>query len=218
MREPISEGRRSRLRKRAAIPIGAVHFLGLFVFKLVVVLDLHSRYPLAFGVFRREPSTDQVLDVLDRAMSRHGRPRHFVSDQGAQFTAKDFRETLQALSIGQRFGAIGHYGSIAVIERFWRTLKELLSVRLWPPLSADHLEARVRLALEHYSSLRPHQGLGGATPAEVYFGLEPAVDRAKPPPRKGQAPSPGEEIPPLEVVFLDRERRMPVLVPGGKAA
>jgi hypothetical protein len=76
----------------------------------------------------------------------------------------------------------------------------------------------VRLALEYYSSLRPHQGLGGATPAEVYFGLEPAAERAKPPPRKGQPGSAGEEIPPLEVVFLDRERRMPVLVPGGKAA
>ena len=185
---------------------------------MVVVLDLYSRFPLAFGIFRCEPSADQVLEILDRAIRNHGRPRHFVSDQGAQFTAKVFRETLQALSIGQRFGAIGQYGSIAVIERFWRTLKELLGVRLWPPLSADHLEARVRLALEYYSSLRPHQGLGGATPAEVYFGIEPAAERAKPPPRKNQAASAGEEIPPLEVVFLDRERRMPVLVAGGKAA
>ena len=89
---------------------------------------------------------------------------------------------------------------------------------MWPPLSADHLEARVRLALEYYSSLRPHQGLGGTTPAEVYFGLEPAAERAKPPPRKGQAVSAGEESLPLEVVFLDRERRMPELVQGGKAA
>jgi transposase InsO family protein len=37
----------------------------------------------------------------------HGRPRHFVSDQGSQFTAHIFRETLAALSIRQRFGAIG---------------------------------------------------------------------------------------------------------------
>jgi transposase InsO family protein len=193
-------------------------FLGLFVYKLVVVLDLHSRFPLAFGVFRREPSTDQVLEVLGRAMRRHGRPRHFVSYRGSQFTAAVFRQTLDAHSIKQRFGAIGQYGSIAVIERFWRSLKALLGTRLSPPLSADHLEARVRLALEYYSSLRPHQGLGGATPAEIYFGIEPAADRAKPPPRKGQAASAGEESLPLEVVFLDRERRMPVLVPSVRAA
>jgi len=193
-------------------------FLGLFVYKLVVVLDLFSRFPLAFGIFQKEPTTDQVLDVLDRAMKQYGRPRHFVSDQGSQFTATVFRDTLDALSIGQRFGAIGQYGSIAIIERFWRTLKDLLGIRLWPPLSAAHLEARVELALAYYSALRPHQGLGGATPAEVYFEETPAIDSAVPPPRKTARSGTGDQPLPYEVVFLDPERRLPVLVPAAKAA
>ena len=159
-----------------------------------------------------------VIDVLDRAMRRHGRPQHFVSDQGSQFTAAVFRDTLDALSIGQRFGAIGQYGSIAVIERFWRTLKELLGVRLWPPLSAAHLEARVKLALGYYSSLRPHQGLSGATPAEVYLDETPAAENAVPPPRKAARSITGDQPLPFEVVFLDPERRLPVLVPTAKAA
>ena len=193
-------------------------FLGLFVYKLVVVLDLFSRFPLAFGIFQKEPTADQVLDVLDRATRRHGRPRHFVSDQGSQFTAAVFRETLDALSIRQRFGAIGQYGSIAIIERFWRTLKELLGIRLWPPLSAAHLEARVELALMYYSSLRPHQGLGGATPAEVYLHKTPAAEKAVRPPRKTARSAAGDEPLPFEVVFLDPERRLPLLVPISKAA
>jgi transposase InsO family protein len=193
-------------------------FLGFIVFKLVVVLDVFSRFPLAFGVFAREPTAEQVLAVLDRAIREHGRPRHFVSDRGAQFTAKVFRETLEALAIRQRFGAIGRYGSIAIIERFWRTLKELLGCRLWQPLSAEHLEASVELALAYYSVLRPHQGLGGATPAEVYLDLEPAVDRAMPPPRIHERASPGDEPLPLAFAFLDPERRMPVLLPVRQAA
>ena len=193
-------------------------FLGLFTYKLVVVLDLFFRFPLSFGVFRKEPTADQILDVLDSAMRRHGRPRHFVSDQGSQFTAAVFRETLDALSIRQRFGAIGQYGSIAIIERFWRTLKELLGIRLWPPLSATHLEARVELALMYYSSLRPHQGLGGATPAEVYLDKTPAVENAIRPPRKAARSTTGDEPLPFEVVFLDAERRLPLLVPTCKAA
>jgi len=193
-------------------------FLGLFAYKLVVVLDLFSRFPLSFGIFRKEPSADQVLDVLDRAMRKHGRPRHFVSDQGSQFTATVFRETLDVLSIGQRFGAIGQYGSIAVIERFWRSFKELLGIRLWPPLSAAHLEARTELALMYYSALRPHQGLGGATPAEVYLDKKPAVENAVRPPRKTANSTTGDEPLPFEVVFLDPERRLPVLMPTSKAA
>ena len=124
-------------------------FLGLMRYKLVVILDVFSRMPLASGVFTSEPSAAQVLGVLDRAIRSHGRPRHFVSDQGSQFTAEIFRETLRALGIQQRFGAIGRYGSIAIIERFWRTIKELLGSRQLPPLSAaqPRLEAGSRPAL-----------------------------------------------------------------------
>jgi putative transposase len=193
-------------------------FLGLYRFKLVAVLDLFSRFPLAYRIFCKEPTADEVLGVLDQAMRRHGRPRHFVSDQGSQFTAQVFRETLNALSIRQRFGAIGQYGSIAVIERFWRTLKGLLGVRLWPPLSAAHLEARAGRALMYYATLRPHQGLGGATPSEIYNGEHPAVATAIPPPRIGEDRRAGEELLSLDVVFLDPERRLPVLMPRRRAA
>jgi len=151
-------------------------------------------------------------------MRQHGRPRHFVSDQGSQFTAAVFRETLGALGIRQRFGAIGQYGSIAVIERFWRTLKGLLGVRLWPPLSKAHLVARTELALAYYSDYRPHQGLGGATPAEVYNDVEPAAASAIPPSRKSANALAVEQELPFEVVYLDFERRLPVLVPTRMAA
>jgi hypothetical protein len=91
-------------------------------------------------------------------------------------------------------------------------------VKLWPPLSAAHLEARVELALAYYAHLRPHQGLGGATPAEVYRGETPKAQLAVPPPRKTRESTTGEEPLPLEVVFLDPERRMPVLIPSRIAA
>jgi hypothetical protein len=50
----------------------------------------------------------------------------------------------------------------AIIERFWRTLTDLLGSRHWPPLTAAHLAARTKLALAYYAHLRPHQGLAGA--------------------------------------------------------
>ncbi len=161
---------------------------------------------------------EEVLNVLDRAMRGYGCPRHLVSDQGAQYTAEVFRETLAALGIKQRFGAIGQYGSIAIIERFWRTLKQLLGVRLRAPISGEHLEHRLRLVTAYYAMARPHQGLGGATPAGVLLGEQPAAARAIRPPRVGLRQPPGDMPLPLEVVYLDRERRLPVLVPAERAA
>ena len=35
----------------------------------------------------------------------------------------------------QRFGAVGKKGSIALIERLWRTLKDTLGLRLLRPLA-----------------------------------------------------------------------------------
>ena len=187
-------------------------------FKVVVVLDLFSRFPLSFGVFCKEPSCEEMLEVFDKAMRKHGRPRHFISDQGSQFSAQLFRDTLAVLGIGQRFGAIGQDGSIATIGRFWRTLKGLLGLQLFPPLNKAQLEAKLEITLTYYSALRPHQGLDGATPWEVLDGKKPATASAIPPPRAGERQPPGVGVLPLTVVFLDAQRRLPVLIPTDLAA
>jgi hypothetical protein len=61
----------------------------------------------------------------------------------------------------------------------------------------------------YYGHLRPHEGLGGATPAEVYFGIQPAhFDAAQPPRgRRGDPPVPA----PATVAFLDGDPRFPLL-------
>jgi transposase InsO family protein len=145
-------------------------------------------------------------------MARHGGPRHIVSDQGDEFTASVFRETLKALGIRQRFGAIGQHGSIALIERFFRSLKADLRggwLRLWHPRD---LARRLELALARYAYCRPHLGLGGRVPAEVYFGLtdqRPLLNSAP----RGRPEGPEADCP-FEVLFLDPETEtLPILVP-----
>jgi len=183
----------------------------IFSFKLAVVIDVFSRMPLAARVFLAEPGADALAGLVRQAVASHGPPRHFVSDQGAQFTAQAFRTGLKALGTRQRFGTIGKTGSIAIIERLWRTLKEALGLGSFKPLTREDLERRLKTGLLHYAYLRPHQALEGATPAEVYFGIRPAHLSAVPPPRG----RPGERSAGLGlvVVHLDSERRLPVLFP-----
>jgi putative transposase len=179
---------------------------------LAIILDAFSRFPLAYRLFLSNPSARSIAALLRRAVAAHGLPRHFVSDRGTQFTANHFRRALRRLGIQQRFSAVGATGAIALVERLWRSLKTLLPVGLIRPLHRHELDQRLGLVLLYYAYLRPHQGLGGATPAEVYFGRSRAHLSAVPPPRGRPGEGPGEELP-FRIRFLDSEESLPFLVP-----
>ena len=148
--------------------------------------------------------------LIQRAAIGFGPPRHFVSDKGRQFTAQRFQKTLRRLGIRQRFGAVGRHGSIAIIERLWRTLKDGLRLRSFKPLTKRELERRLELGLHYYTYLRPHQGLGGAPPAEIHFGRQPAYLAAVHPPRA--RPREGPRSCPFEIDYLDPDKMLPVLI------
>ena len=78
------------------------------------------------------------------------------------------------------------------------------------PLAAQDLAEKIELGLLHYAHFRPHQGLGGATPAEVYFGRAPSHLAAIPPPRG--RPGEGPMDSPSRVEYLDAERMLPLLI------
>jgi len=187
--------------------------MGFLRFRLAVVIDVFSRFPLAWRLFSDEPSAEEMASVLDEAVARARRLHpdlslsHFVTDKGACFTAESFQAAVARHGLKARFGAVGRHGSIALIERLWLGLKDLLHLRLDRCLLRGDLEARIGLGLFYYSVLKPHQGLGGATPAEVYFERLPARDHALPPPRED------DPIPPpaFNVRYIDAARRLPVL-------
>ena len=189
--------------------------LGLFSFKLAVVLDVFSRMPLAARIFLTEPGGSELAKLFTKAARRFGAPRHSVSDQGAQFTSQEFRNGLERLGVRHRYGALGRSGSIALIERFFRTLKAVADTRGRPPLLRADLERRLAVVFGYYGWLRPHQGLGGAVPAESLCHRRAAHLDSVPPPRG----RPGENVvftAPLEVRYLDPDRRLPYL--AAKAA
>jgi transposase InsO family protein len=179
---------------------------------LMVVLDACSRLPLAAVLRLTRPSARLAVRLLTRAVQTHGGPRHLVVDQGSQFTAREFREAARAHGIRIRYGAVGQTHSLGLIDRFFRTLKESLSLRSIRPWDLPGFTHRLHLALVHYAYVRPHISLAGFTPIEVYYGIRGHLPRAVPPPR-GSEGDPEPEIP-FEFVFLDPEHgAFPVLVP-----
>lgn len=111
---------------------------------LAVVVDHFSRRALGYAVFGKQPTSAQVRRFLGQVITRIGQaPKYLISDQAEQFFCPGFRRWCRRHSIRQRFGAIGQHGSIALIERFIKVLKNVPScypLRQWadPGRDRDH--------------------------------------------------------------------------------
>jgi hypothetical protein len=79
------------------------------------------------------------------------------------------------------------------------------------PLTQADLERRLAAALVYYVCVRPHEGLDGATPAEVFLGIEPAHLAAAEAPRGRRGE--GSLEAPFEIQHLDPEGRHLILKP-----
>jgi len=112
---------------------------------------------------------------LDRAIHRSGRkPKSIITDKGKQFWCKSYKRWCRHRTIQPRFGAVGEHGSIAIIERFIRSMKSECTHRILVPLQLDAMRRELRLYAVWYNQHRPSQALDGRTPREVYASLPTA--------------------------------------------
>ena len=146
-----------------------------FCWWLAVAIDHYSRRIMGLAVFDQQPTSAVVRAFLGRAIRQAGiAPRHLITDQGGQFTDEGFGHWCRRRGIRQRFGAVGRYGSIAVIERLMRTVKSECTRRLLIPYRRESFRRELVLYATWYNSHRPSEALQGKTPDEVYHDLAPA--------------------------------------------
>lgn len=133
---------------------------------LVAVMDWHSRKVLAWRL-SNTLDTEFCVDALQEALSGSGCPEIFNTDQGCQFTSRDFTGVLQAHGIRISMDGKGRAFDNIFVERLWRSVKyEEVYLKHYETLR----EAREGLTayFRFYNTERPHQSLGNQTPAEVY--------------------------------------------------
>jgi putative transposase len=146
-----------------------------FCWWIAVAVDHFSRRVMGFAVFDRQPTSIAVRALLGRVIRRAGScPRHLITDQGNQFTDGGFRRWCRRRRIRQRFGAVGRYGSISVVERFIRTMKNECTRKLIVPYEQEGMRQELSVFVEWYNGHRPHSTLDARTPDEAYHDLQPA--------------------------------------------
>lgn len=133
---------------------------------LVAVMDWASRHVLAWRL-SNTMTVDFCLDALDAALDEFDPPELFNTDQGAQFTAAAFQARLLARGVRISMDGRGRALDNVFIERLWRSVKyENVYLRCYA--GGQELYSGLRTYFTYYNHKRPHQGLDGKTPAEVY--------------------------------------------------
>lgn len=135
---------------------------------LVAVIDWYSRFVLAWRLSNSMDSSF-CIDALNEAIARFGRPDIFNSDQGSQFTDKDFAQRLIDNHIAISRDGKGRCLDNVFVERLWRSVK-YEDVYLNGYQEMPSARAGIGSYLDFFNHERPHHGLGGHTPAEIYLG------------------------------------------------
>ncbi len=138
-------------------------------FRMLTVLDEHTRESLAIPVARKLNSED-VLDCLTQLFIERGVPEYIRSDNGPEFTAKIVRDWLGRVDVGTLFIEPGSPWENGYIESFNGKLRdELLNREVFYTL--HEAKTLIEWWRREYNEFRPHSSLGYRAPAPV--AIEP---------------------------------------------
>lgn len=133
---------------------------------LTAVIDWYSRYVLSW---RLSNTLDTVfcIDALEEAL-RKGSPAIFNTDQGSQFTSKEFTGRLIDKDISISMDGRGRVFDNIFIERLWRTVK-YEEVYLKGYETVEDAKKGFGVYFPFYNNERFHQSLGYMTPHKVHY-------------------------------------------------
>ena len=151
---------------------------------LACAVDHFSRRVMGFALFFKQPTSIQVRSFLGKAMGKiHTTPKYIISDKGGQFWNDEYKEWCGGKGITPRYSSVGEIGGIALIERFFKSLKDEWLRCTTVPFRREAMRRHISSYLAWFHESRPHQGLSGRTPQEVYTERKPANERARFEPR-----------------------------------
>ena len=193
-----------------------------FCWWLALVVDHFSRRVMGVAIFEKQPTSVQIRTFLGHLCAK-AKPKYIICDKGSQFWCDGFKAWCRRKDIRPRFGAVAKYGSIAVIERFIRTLKDEGMRRIVVPLRKSALRREVDRWTAWFNEHRPHTTLAGKTPDEAYRRIAPANKRPRWEPRERwphdatcagpkakMHGKPGVRLR-LIVTYLDSQRQLPIV-------
>jgi putative transposase len=148
--------------------------VGWGYYYLVTVMDDYSRFILAWKL-HQDMSANSLIEVVQEAVDATGMTdvpvedrTRLLSDNGAGYVSKAFRNYLRLVGIGHILAAPFHPQTNGKIERYHRSIKGELS--LLPYEMPSQLERAITDFVDYYNYRRYHKALSNVTPADVLYG------------------------------------------------
>lgn len=135
-------------------------------FYLVAIMDWFSRFVLAWEI-STTLDTPFCLSALEKALEL-STPEIFNTDQGSQFTSREFTGRLKKGNIRISMDGRGRVYDNIFVERLWRSIK-YEEVYLHQYLTVSEARSGLSTYFLFYNMERLHNSLGYQPSYEIYF-------------------------------------------------
>jgi len=146
---------------------------------LVTVMDDYSRFILAWKL-QKDMSANSLIEVVQEAVDATGMTdvpvedrTRLLSDNGAGYVSRTFREYLSLVGIEHILAAPYHPQTNGKVERYQQSLKR--EVNQLPYELPSQLELAIADFVDYYNYRRYHKALGNVTPADVLYGRREGI-------------------------------------------
>jgi len=148
--------------------------VGWGYYYLVTVMDDYSRFILAWKL-QKDMSANSLIEVIQDAVDATGMTEvpvedrtRLLSDNGAGYVSRTFRDYLHLVGIHHILTAPYHPQTNGKLERYHRSIKR--EVNQIPYEFPGQLERAIADFVDYYNYRRYHKALGNVAPADVLYG------------------------------------------------
>ena len=148
--------------------------VGWGYYYLVTVMDDYTRYILAWKL-QKDMSANSLIEVVQDAVDATGMTdvpvedrTNLLSDNGAGYLSRSFRDYLQLVGIRHILAAPFHPQTNGKLERYHQSIKKEVNQLLYD--APSQLERAIADFVDYYNYRRYHKALGNVTPADVLYG------------------------------------------------
>lgn len=137
---------------------------------LTAIIDVYSRFVVGWSL-SNTMDAQWCAELFGEAVKQYGAPEIINTDQGSQFTSKEFTEAVEATTAKLSMDGKGRATDNAFVERLWRSVKyENVYIQAYE--TTKDLHNGLDEYFHYYNHQRRHSSIDDRYPHELYQQMD----------------------------------------------